>query len=117
MARSKAEKEFRRTLKQLREESESARKSSSRGGIVVAIVGGLALLGVPLVSALVPQAEAPPTYACIESYDRAIEMIEQDGVYVALPEGTVEETQCDVNGRMMELYDLEEGRTTWEITP
>lgn len=84
----------------------SARRSAQRNSLYIAAIGAIALIGPPLVGAFLPPAEQPPTYSCIESYDKAIEMYEENGVWLPLPEDSPEEIQCDVNDRMIEQYDL-----------
>lgn len=106
MAKGVDAKELKDAIEEFRSESREARKSGNRTSVVLGIIAAVALLGVPVISVLLPPAAQPPTYSCIESYDKAIEMYEDHGVWVPLPENSPEEQQCEINDRMVDLYDL-----------
>lgn len=97
----------------LRELNRKARRANVRNGLLIAAIPGLFTLGAALIPVLLPPAESTPTYLCTESYERAIDMYQKDGVWIALPGQSEEEQYCDVNDRIVDLFDIPPGETVY----
>ncbi|MEW2008931.1 hypothetical protein AB0300_05625 [Microbacterium sp. NPDC078814] len=110
-------KNFERVAREFRHDSASSSKESNRTLLVVAAIGTVGVIAAAVIDKFPEIAPsdppAAPEYICSESYNRAIEMYTQDGVWMMLPEESEEEAYCDVNGRMIDAFDLPPGETVY----
>lgn len=88
---------------EVRAEARATRRSATITAIVVAVLGAIG----PVTAAVLPAVTAAPVYDCMESYEQAIDLYEEHGVVITLPESHPEEQQCDVSGRLEELRQSE----------